>query len=425
MDVSIAAPAVIVDPYSSGALFSEAFSAQNIPTIAVMSAPRPPDVYARSFRPSDFQEILIADESNFMGVIDRLTSLAPRCILTGCESGVELTDRITPLVLPEMANVATKAAARRHKGEMANVIKAAGIPSMSQICTSSADDVEQWIEQEGLAGRDLVIKPPKSASTDGVVKVPGGREWRKIFTNVLGSENRLGINNDTLMVQEFLQGTEYAVDTASYEGRHAISSICRYKKTENGPFMAVYDAMDWVSPDFDRARELREYATLVLEAVGMRYGTSHVEIMLTEAGPRLIEVGARPHGGGHPQFCRHATGDSQVDLIARSFASNQFNPPEYNLTTNMKVVFFLCRDAGIVTNGKALESIKNLESHFFSAINIKDGEKLEPTRDLFASLKMGFAVLSHDDPEVIRADYRTVRALEASIFEERCIHRFN
>ncbi|WP_261080537.1 hypothetical protein, partial [Streptococcus mitis] len=83
-----------------------------------------------------------------------------------------------------------------------------------------------------------------------------------------------GINNDTLMVQEFLHGTEYAVDTASYDGGHAISSICRYNKTDNGPFMAVYDTMDWMPPDFEKAQELREYAVKVLDAVGMRYGTS-------------------------------------------------------------------------------------------------------------------------------------------------------
>ena len=418
MDVSANGPAVIVDPYSSGAFFAGAFAALNVPVVALLSAPQPPDVYAASFRPNDFQTILVAEESNFKMLVDKLVQLAPRCILTGCESGVELTDRIAPLVVPEVANVPSKAAARRHKGEMANAIQAAGIPSMRQICTSSLNEVEQWINREGLVGKELVIKPPKSASTDGVVKVRSGQDWRKIFMNTLGSVNRLGINNDTLMVQEFLQGTEYAVDTASYDGRHAISSICRYNKTDNGPFMAVYDTMDWMPPDFEKAKVLREYALKVLDAVGMRYGTSHVEIMLTAAGPRLVEIGARPHGGGHPQFCRQATGDSQIDLIARSFSANRFDQFDYKLRINMQIVFLLCRRAGVVTNSVALEHIKNLPSHFFSRLNIKSGDQLEPTKDLFGSLEMGFVALSHNNPEVIKTDYQTIRALEESLFEK-------
>lgn len=260
-------PAVIVDPYSSGAFFAEAFTKHNVPVIAVVSAPEPPDVYATSYRRGDFLKTFVANERDMDGLVQHLISLNPRCVLTGCESGVDLTDRIAPLVVPALANAPDKAMARRHKGEMALAIQNAGIPSMLQICSSSPDEVGFWIDREGLADRDLVIKPPKSASTDDVVKVRGGKGWREKFHEILGSVNRLGITNDTLMVQEFLQGREYAVDTVSYGGRHAISSICRYNKIENGPFIAIYDTMDWIPSDFSQVRELRDYAFRVLDAI--------------------------------------------------------------------------------------------------------------------------------------------------------------
>ncbi|MEN3794654.1 ATP-grasp domain-containing protein [Fulvimarina sp. MAC3] len=417
MSMPLDGPAVIVDPYSSGAFFASAFEQVGVPVIAVMSAATPPEVYAPSFRPQDFDMILVAEEGDLSGLVDRLKSLKPRCILTGCESGVELTDAISPIVRPERANSPEKAQARRHKGEMARAVEAAGIPSMRQICTASAEEVAAWIAREGLKGRDLVMKPPKSASTDGVVKVSGGAGWRELFDRMVGSVNRLGTVNDNLVVQEFLSGTEYAVDTATYAGIHSIASVCRYNKTDNGPFMAIYDTMEWIPSDAPHLPDLRDYAFRVLDAVGMHYGTNHIEIMVTKDGPRLIEIGARPHGGGHPRFCRHATGDSQVDRIARRFAEQGLSEDSYELKTNLTIVFLLCRTGGVVTNRAVLNGIADLESHFFSRIDIADGQTLAPTCDLFASLDMGFVALAHDDPEQISADCRRIRAWEVALFD--------
>ncbi len=410
-------PAIIVDPYSSGAFFAGAFERLGVPVVAVMSAESPPDVYAPSFRPQDFERVFVARDDNLSDLVTSLRALRPSCVLTGCESGVELTDRIASKVLPERSNRPEMAQARRHKGEMARALVAAGVPSMRQICTGSVDEVADWIEREGLTDQDLVIKPPKSASTDGVVKVPAGSDWRAKFSALLGSVNRLGFTNDKLVVQEYLRGVEYAVDTASFAGRHSVASVCRYNKTDNGPFMAIYDTMEWMAPDFADADVLKEYAVKVLDAVGMRYGTSHIEIMLTKDGPRLVEIGARPHGGGHPQFCRVATGDSQVDRIARSFVENGFSKLDFELKTNLRVVFLLCRVGGQVSNRAALDEIATLPSHHFSKIHVRQGDWLKPTQDLFASLDMGFVVLAHQDAEQIAADTKMIREFEAQLFQ--------
>lgn len=410
-------PAVIVDPYSSGAVYASAFAQFNVPVVAVMSADEPPEVYASSFRPQDFLQIFVAKDDTFSDVITSLKSLNPCCVLSGCESGVELTDRIAPLVLPDMANLPNRAQARRHKGEMALAITAAGIPGMRQICTNSVAEVADWIVAEGLESCDLVIKPPKSASTDGIVKVSSNSDWRAAFEKLLGSKNRLGIMNDELVVQEFLTGVEFAIDTASYNGTHSVASICRYNKIENGPYMAIYDTMEWMPSDFPEAKALTEYGFRVLDAVGVMYGTSHVEIMLTANGPKLIEIGARPHGGGHPQFCRHATGDSQIHRMARGIMEQRLSRTDYDLQTDLTVVFLMCRNGGKVTNRQVLDAVYDLKSHHFSRISIHQGDHLEPTKDLFASLDMGFVVLSHDDQAQILADTKAIRALEAQLFD--------
>lgn len=409
-----AGPAVIVDPYSSGALYAPAFRDAGVPVVALQTAASPPDVYAASYRPEDFSEIIVAGVDP-TDAIARLRELRPRCVLAGCESGVELTELVAPLVVPGLANRPETAAARRHKGAMAEAVARAGLPIIEQICTDDPDEVEAWLTRMGLHGRDLVIKPPKSASTDGVTRVPGGAGWRDVFASMLGRSNRLGLVNDRLVVQEYCRGVEFVIDTASFDGVHSVNDICRYHKIDNGGYMAVYESMEWMPPTLPEYRELVAYAFGVLDAVGMRCGAAHVELMLTERGPRLIELGARPHGGGHPQFCRLATGDSQLDRVVRCFTSGAPLPPSYDLEQHVRVMFLIARSTGYVKNAAVLEQVRELETHHFSKIAIRDGARLETTKDLFGSLDLGFVVLAHCDLHRVEADARRVRELEQAL----------
>lgn len=410
-------PAVIVDPYSSGSIFAPAFQAAGVPVVAVLSAPEPPEVYASSARLDDFPEI-IPCTGNEQDVVSRLLELRPRCVLAGCESGVELADFLSDRVVPDVANVPRLAPARRHKGAMAEATAGAGLPIIRQICTDDAERVAAWIDREGLAGRDLVVKPPKSASTDGVVKVPGGQGWRRAFDAQIGQPNRLGLRNDELVVQEYTTGVEYVVDTFSYGGVHTIADVCRYHKVDNGPYMAVYDSMEWLAPTDSAVAEVVGYATGVLDAVGLRFGAAHVELMLTAEGPRLIEIAARPHGGGHPRFCRVATGDSQVERTVRYFAGLGTPAPDFQLRKHMLVVFLMSRSPGVVRNADSLRRVSDLASHHFSTVNLRNGDIVALTKDLFGSLDLGFVVLAHPDRGQILADYQAIRQLEDQLLVE-------
>ena len=405
-------PAVIVDPFSSGGLYAPAFTEAGVPVVAVLSSPDMPEVYRASFRPEDFPEVITYD-GDLDALVARLRELAPRCVLPGAESGVELADLLAEQVTPDRANVPALRAARRHKWEMAEAARRAGLPVIRQICTDDPQEVADWIEREGLDGRDLVVKPPKSASTDGVTRVRD--DWRGAFEAQLGRPNQWRIVNDRMLVQEFVTGREYVVDVFSHDGRHTVTDLCRYTKVDNGEHMAVYDAMEWVAPDEPEVAELVEYTRTFLDAVGFRFGAAHVEVMLTEDGPRLIELNARPHGGGQPRFCRVATGDSQIDRAVRYFTGAGELPESYRLDNATLVVFLISRAAGIVRNAACLEAIGKLATHHAHVVGVADGDRLEVTKDLLNTLSLGFAVLAGPDREQIWSDYEEVRRIEAGL----------
>ncbi|GAA2974126.1 ATP-grasp domain-containing protein [Actinokineospora diospyrosa] len=408
-----AGPAVVVDPYSSGALFASALAERGIEVVAVLSSEKPPEAYASSYRPQDYTDPIVF-RGDLAEVADRLRPLDPRCVIAGCESGVELTERLAPLVAPWRSNVAELADARRDKWAMAKAVAAAGLPIIPQICTDDADEVRDWLLRAGLTGRDLVIKPPKSASTDGVVKVAGGADWAGVFAANLGRVNQFGEVDDRLLVQQLVTGTEYVIDTFTQDGVHALVDVCRYSKVDNGPYMAVYDTMRWL-PETDPAiPALLDYARQVLDAVGVRYGAAHVEIMNTADGPLLIELGARPHGGGQPRFNRVATGDSQIDRTVRSLAGEPVSA-DYRLVQHQLCVFHIAPSSGTVHGVSALEKVRDLPSHHFSVQNLVEGGPVRATGNLVDSLDFGFAILSHPDAAQVDADHRVVRDLEREL----------
>ena len=405
-------PVVVVDPYSSGAMLAGELRAAGVRPVAVLSSPRPPDVYAGSYRPADFDEIHV-HTGELSRLVETVAALEPLAVLPGTECGVELADTLAAATTPATANVPGLAAARRHKGAMADRLGEVGLRRVRQICTSDEAAVARWIREAGLAGTPLVLKPPKSAGTDGVVRVAAGDDWRPAFRHLLGARNKLELDNDTVVVQEFLVGDEYVVDTFTYDGTHTVTDVCRYRKVTNAGHIAVYDAMDFLPHDDPVVEPLLGYTYKVLDALGVRNGAAHSEVMVTAAGPVLIETGVRMHGGGHPEFCRVATGDSQLDRTVGWFALGREPQPAYRLRNHVRVAFLIASRAGRVRGLEPLEELADLPSHYRSAIAVGEGDEVAPTRDLFTA--MGFVVLAHPDLGQLERDYAAVKRAERDV----------
>jgi biotin carboxylase len=295
---------------------------------------------------------------------------------------------------------------------MREALVAAGVPAVRQICTDSAAAAAAWIHAEGLAGADLIVKPPMSAGTDGVTLVPAGQDWRPVFDGLLHRTNKLDIVNDQVLVQERLVGTEYVVDTFSHDGVHTVVNICRYGKRG-----VVYDSLEWLPYDVDLYGELVQYTRRALDALGVRFGAAHSEVMVTADGPRLIETGVRLHGGGQPRFCRVATGDSQVDRTVRYCAGEEV-PDAFDLRQHLTVVFLISRATGVVRNAEIFDRLTELPSHHSSSVPLRNGDRVAVTHDLFSSLAMGFVVLTHPSAAQVEADYAAVRAVETELIVE-------
>ncbi|WP_371644597.1 ATP-grasp domain-containing protein [Streptomyces sp. NBC_00597] len=137
----------------------------------------------------------------------------------------------------------------------------------------------------GLIGFPCVVKPRAGALGEGV----------RLLAGPAGAATAVRDYPEVtdLLVQEYLEGPELAVEAVSRGGRHRILG---WTRRIPGPGTATtatgYDLP--VALAAGTAEAVRALVRGVLDLAGHRDGPSHTEVVLTPHGPRLVEAHASP-----------------------------------------------------------------------------------------------------------------------------------
>jgi biotin carboxylase len=409
----------VVEPFSSSAMLAPALREAGFSPVAVVNQSGREFASLHSTLRLEDYDAVVNHHGDVGATIDRLGALVPTAVIPGIEGSLHLAQELADALTPEHANVAELVDARRHKYVMHQAVAAAGLPIIRQVCTADADEVAAWIEREGLTGHDLVIKPPASAATIGVTHAPGGAGWREKFRALVGTRDKMDVPCDQVLVQEYVTGTEYVVDTVSSDGRHSITDMLRYRRVRLGEGMAVYDSVEWLPYDTESYRELIDYGLRALDAVGLRHWAAHTEVMMTPQGPRLMEVNARLAGAGNPAVTMIATGESQVTRIVDVCAGRGPQlPAGFTLQRHVMAVFLIAHSTGIVRNAEIFEKARLLPSYHSPVQLVRSGDRVEATTDIWTSMMMGYVILAHDSAEQTYVDREAIRELEKELVIE-------
>ncbi|MFM7202616.1 MAG: ATP-grasp domain-containing protein [Myxococcota bacterium] len=402
-------PVVIVDPISSGIELAPTFKARGVPAVAVSLQTADWPEFGAQMRKSDFLEIL-TDEP---GLEERLKQLDPIAILPGTEEGIPLAERLTARLLPQLANDPQKVAHRAHKALMQRALEDAGVPTLKTHHTGSEEEAAHWLHTQGMTETSLILKPPMSSGSEMVFHVPAHGDWRKPFRHILTEPSVLtGVVSQTVVLQEEAMGTEFAVGTVSAQGRHYLTHLLEYHKTSVGGRKTVYDFVELVAYDPVRMQGLFEYVQHALDALGVRFGPTHTEVMLTAKGPRLIESSARMIGGPVVGFARAATGSSQADKLAEIYIDGEVKVPEYVHNRPVVPVFLKATRAGRLSNVEVLDAATRLPTFLQKHVWVKNGADVAQTVDYLTAI--GIIALV-GEREAIFADYQKIRAMEAEL----------
>ncbi|KAL7537991.1 hypothetical protein ACHAWF_005961 [Thalassiosira exigua] len=215
------------------------------------------------------------------------------CVCGG-EAGVNASDRLSERLMVRTNGTRGAFANRRDKKVQQELVGAAGMRAVRQAAGKTFSDVEAFLRSERYP---VVLKPTDSAGTDGVKLCHNFDEAREHFEFLFEVEAVNGGYNTEVLCQEFLRGKEYVVDSVSRDGEHKTMAIWVYDKRPANGAAFVYFGMIPVDTASLEAKLLLNYTNRVLDALGMKNGASHAEVILTPTGPCLVEMNCRAQGG--------------------------------------------------------------------------------------------------------------------------------
>lgn len=406
---------LIVDAYSSGSLLAPELIAQGYNIVHVHGKGTPLDFQTASFHAKNFSADF-AHQGNWAALVEWVRQQAPRAILAGSESGVLLADQLAAEFHEELGVPSNGIdVARRDKYFMAEKLRSAGIPAVMQMKTREVTHALSWIRAKKLFPGKVVVKPIMSAGGMGVHICNSEAEVLAAFDTLLDKENGYRIMNSEILVQEFLDGEEYVVNTVSAGGIHTVSEIWLYHKKANDEGRWIYDHDRLLPFKGDLAYDLSAYVFRVLDALGIATGWGHAEVKMTRRGPVLVEIGARMMGSLQPRLAKDALGINEVDLGIEAFLYPE-NFYRHGMGYDMK------KGAALVTlnnpypwarlNGSEMnEAIRALPGYQRHSFAKPDGTLVPKSNDLHAAI--GQVELVHEDPKVLDASIATLHQWEA------------
>lgn len=392
---------LIVDPVSSGKLYAPVLAEYGITTILLDTD----NALVSGFRtaPTPGAVGFEADlGASYESLLRMCAERSVKYVVAGSEPGVELCDRLRADIPGCPANDTASPMRRWNKQYMFEALAAAGVPGLT---TRSVPAGRGEVPADAVAeldrGRKLVVKPARGASSVGVRLVENPAELAEAVSAITQGPGFFG-GRSAALIQEMYPAprVEYAVDTFSDDGRHELLCVSVYDKrvSDSGDF--VYERGRWIDHDDPVVSELAGYARRVLDALGMRVGPAHMEIMSGPLGPRLIDFGARAHGIGHPQQTFLLTGNSQIhrecEYIAEFLgmrAPVAHRPSGYTLSRHGALVLF-STDRRARYLGGADEELAELPGVLEVRMAARPGETYPATQSMMDSMALGLAFVA-------------------------------
>ncbi|HDR7663286.1 Biotin carboxylase [Bacillus wiedmannii] len=229
----------------------------------------------------------------------------------------------------------------------------------------------------------IIIKPLNSTASTGIWKINGDyAELEKDF-----KKYREKFAQYILCAEEFIYGEEYSVEAFTEEGQHKIYCITKKHKNSKN-FVEIGHT---VPSDLSEkeSNEIKSFVKKVLNAIDIKNGPSHTEIMLTNNGPKAIETHVRLGGDMISKLYEIVSEDTDIlDMTARNSIGEQVIHKINDITNYRKFasIWFKEGETGtvkaIINNNDSTQDENIVEL----MLGVKEGDQIKDVNSSFGRL---------------------------------------
>lgn len=211
----------------------------------------------------------------------------------------------------------------RNKWKQALQLQRQSIAIPATRLATSITDVEDILTQVTLP---VVVKPVSGSGSSGVRLCDSATAAIKAFESAKNALlDQMELTSPDILVQQYVEGKEYSAEMIAHDGAlHCLGILAKHK----GPTPCFVEVgHDFPAPLPESSlQELASFAAGAVSALGLNFGPAHVEFVITEWGPVIIEVNPRLAGGMIPVMLSHALGTSILDMVIKLYAGEAFTP---------------------------------------------------------------------------------------------------
>jgi hypothetical protein len=357
-------------------------------------------------------------EDGIENIVKALKQYHIRAVVNGVEWAVMFGDKLAShFDVPK--NNADSSLLRRHKFLMIDALKQAGIPCPIQFVSPDLEEILAWYQQCGH--KKVVMKPTLSAFSDGVGICENNEEISQVFKANIHKKNLHGYINNEYVIQEFLVGKHYWVNTVCVNGNTFVTDIWHDINHHEGIYL-IDEYMVPVSREEDVFKVLEAYIIRVLDALEIVHGPAHSEVMITDEGPKLIETGARLPGLLDFSLIEECYGFSQLSVtvdsildpdlfVARTDLYKKNKPKQF-----LRLIYMYSELEGLITKEVVLDSFLKIPSLYSIQSSLTEGSKLQKTK--YSLGHPGYAMLMSNNPEDLVRDYAAFRHMEKIFYND-------
>lgn len=293
------------------------------------------------------------------------------------------------------------------KGEMIKAFEACGVEHPWYYIAKTPEEFAMILP---TVTYPCIIKPTDNSGSRGVFLANSLEELANAYTYTRDSSR-----GGAVIIEEYMRGNEVSVEIIVTGGVPHVLQITDKLTTGAPHFVEMGHSQPSRLPDKDCDR-IRDLACRAVKAVGITNGPAHVEIMLTENGPKMVELGARM--GGDCITTHLVPLSTGIDMVKATLLLSCGETPDIAPTLNKgSAIRYFYVPSGVITQITGVEEARSIagvrEIAFVKQVGDRSGEIGSSTD------RVGFVIAQADTSEAaVAVCERVLNTVKFTVYED-------
>lgn len=273
------------------------------------------------------------------------------------------------------------------KGEMIRAFEKHGVAHPLYKVAAMGSDIKKLIDDIHFP---VITKPTDNSGSRGIMLALTPDQLQKSI-NYSSVNGRSG----DVIVEEYMQGTEVSVEAMVINNIPHILQITD-KLTTGAPHFVEIGHSEPSRLQKNIQEQIKTLVKQAIFAIGQENGAVHAEVIVTQDGPKMVEIGARM--GGDCISTMLVPLSTGIDMTKAAIESALGNQPDINKKFDRaSAIRFLLPKAGRVVSISGKEKANAVPGIQLVDIQCREGQRLEKLEN--GTNRIGYVISHADVPE--------------------------